>query len=157
MTTTPDTVTIRRTDEHDAARIAALRRAWVEEDAGHPVADDGFDDRFAEWYAAEAGRRVIFLAELGREPVGMVNLVTFTRMPKPGRAPSLWYYLGNAFVRGGHRDRGIGTTLLEAAIGYAHEQGAVRIVLAPSERSRPFYRRAGFGPATMLLVKEPVR
>ena len=157
MTTTSGTVTIRRTDERDAARIAALRRAWVEEDSGHPVADDGFEDRFAEWYAEEAARRVIFLAELGREPVGMVNLVTFTRMPKPGVAPSLWYYLGNAFVLAGRRDRGIGTTLLETAIGYARERGAARIVLAPSERSRPFYRRAGFGTATMLLVKEPVR
>ncbi|RSM37504.1 GNAT family N-acetyltransferase [Amycolatopsis balhimycina DSM 5908] len=157
MTTTSGTTTVRRTGEHDAARIAALRRAWVEEESGHLVDDDGFEDRFAEWYAEEAARRVIFLAELGQEPVGMVNLVTFTRMPKPGRAPSLWYYLGNAFVLAGHRDRGIGTALLETAIGYARERGAVRIVLAPSERSRPFYRRAGFGPATMLLVKEPVR
>jgi GNAT superfamily N-acetyltransferase len=156
MTTTSDTVTVRRTGEHDAARIAALRRAWVEEESGHPVDDDGFEDRFAEWYAEEAARRVVFLAELGQEPVGMVNLVTFTRMPKPGRAPSLWYYLGNAFVVAGHRDRGIGTALLETAIGYAREQGAARIVLAPSDRSRPFYRRAGFGPATMLLVQEPV-
>ncbi|MEU5265200.1 GNAT family N-acetyltransferase [Amycolatopsis sp. NPDC021455] len=157
MTITSGTLTVRRTGEHDAARVAALRRAWVEEESGHPLEDDGFEDRFAEWYAAEAARRVIFLAELGNEPVGMVNLVTFTRMPKPGRAPSLWYYLGNAFVLAGHRDRGIGTTLLDTAIGYAREQGAVRIVLAPSERSRPFYRRAGFGPATMLLAKEPVR
>ena len=157
MTTNPDTVTIRQANEHDAALLAALRRAWVEEDSGHPVDDDGFEGRFAEWYAEEAARRVIFLAQLGPDAVGMVNLVTFSRMPKPGRVPSHWYYLGNAFVLAGHRDRGIGTALLETAIGYARRSGAVRIVLAPSERSRPFYRRAGFGPATMLLAKEPVR
>ena len=32
------------------------------------------------------------------EPVGMLNLLEFTRMPTPGRRPGRWGYLGNAFV-----------------------------------------------------------
>jgi GNAT superfamily N-acetyltransferase len=83
----------------------------------------------------------------------MVNLAIFNRMPQPGRAASHWCYLGNAFVLTSHRNRGIGTVLLETAVDYARDQGSARIVLSPSERSVPFYQRAGFGPATMLLAK----
>jgi len=38
-------------------------------------------------------------------------------------------------------------------MNHARLCGAVRIVLSPSERSVPFYQRAGFGPATMLMAK----
>ena len=73
-------------------------------------------------------------------------------MPKPGRPPSRWAYLGNAFVLAPHRNRGIGTALLNAAVADARARDCARIVLSPSERSVPFYQRAGFGPATMLLA-----
>jgi len=52
-----------------------------------------------------------------------------------------------------HRDRGVGSALLKAVMNHARLCGAVRIVLSPSERSVPFYQRAGFGPATMLMAK----
>ncbi|MFD9704516.1 GNAT family N-acetyltransferase [Lentzea sp. NPDC059081] len=52
-----------------------------------------------------------------------------------------------------HRERGIGTALLDAAVAHARARSCARIVLSPSERSVPFYRRAGFGPATMLLAR----
>ncbi|WP_233442185.1 hypothetical protein [Lentzea atacamensis] len=35
---------------------------------------------------------------------------------------------------------------------HARARSCARIVLSPSERSVPFYQRAGFGPATMLLA-----
>ena len=48
------------------------------------------------------------------------------------------------FVREGLRDRGIGSALLSAVITAADERGYARLVLSPSERALPFYRRAGF-------------
>ncbi|MFD4640593.1 GNAT family N-acetyltransferase [Lentzea sp. NPDC058436] len=51
-----------------------------------------------------------------------------------------------------HRNRGVGTTLLDTAVAHARDRGCARIVLSPSERSVSFYERAGFGPATMLLA-----
>ncbi|GHH61504.1 GNAT family N-acetyltransferase [Lentzea cavernae] len=148
----PRTASIRQTDEHDSTTLATLRRAWSEEQTGHPLEDDLFEDDFAQWYAAEASRRVTFVAELDGEAIGMMNLALFERMPKPGRPPSRWAYLGNAFVLAAHRNRGIGTTLLNATIAHARDQHCARIVLSPSERSVAFYQRAGFGPATMLLA-----
>ncbi|HET6259652.1 MAG TPA: GNAT family N-acetyltransferase [Pseudonocardia sp.] len=100
-----------------------------------------------------AGPRVSFLAEAGGRLVGMMHLVVFERMPSPERAPTRWGYLANAFVLERHRNRGIGSALLDQLVGHAREIGCVRLVLSPSERSVPFYARAGFGPATMLMAQ----
>lgn len=137
----------------DGPSLAGLRRAWVEENAGAPVDDEAYDDAFADWFAREHQHRMTWLAEVDDRPVGMLNLTVFTRMPRPGRAPSRWGYLGNFFVLAGHRGSGIGERLLDACTSYADAEGFVRIVLSPSERSVPLYARAGFGPAGELLLR----
>lgn len=145
---------VRKADARDVDRVRALRRAWCRElDEAEP-AEDGFDDSFARWFSAELAHRQFFLAERGTEPVGMLNLTVFERMPRPGRASSLWCHLGNAYVLTEHRNRGVGRALLDAAVTWAEGAGAVRIVLAPSERSLPLYERAGFAdppPGTLLV------
>jgi GNAT superfamily N-acetyltransferase len=146
-------VAIRQAGERDIATLTTLRRLWAEEQAGQQLGDDSFEERLAQWYAAEAQRRVTFLAEIGGNAVGMVNLALFERMPKPGQRASRWGYLGNAFVLTAYRNRGIGAALLDALVGHAYDLGCARIVLSPSERSVPFYKRAGFGPATMLMAR----
>lgn len=146
-------VTIRLADTDDGPGIAELRRTWVEENAGGPVDDRGYDDAFADWFAREREHRVTWLAEADGRPVGMLNLTVFHRMPRPGRAASRWGYLGNFFVLSGHRDAGIGAQLLDACTSYADAEGFIRIVLSPSPRSVPLYARAGFRPASELLVR----
>lgn len=85
----------------------------------------------------------------------MANLLVFTRMPRPGRPePSRWGYLANVFVLATHRDGGVGSRMLGAATAYADGQGFARLVLSPSQRSVPFYARAGFVPATSLMVRQ---
>jgi GNAT superfamily N-acetyltransferase len=148
-----DGVAIRVADQHDAEGIAGLRRTLREEQLGRPSHDDGFDARFDEWIRSEAGRRVSFLADAGDRLIGMMHLVVFERMPSPERTPSRWGYLANAVVLEGFRDRGVGSALLDRLLGHAREIGCVRVVLSPSERSVPFYARAGFGPATMLMAQ----
>ena len=51
------------------------------------------------------------------------------------------------------RDAGVGARLLDAATSYADDQGFARLVLSPSERSVPFYERAGFATATSLMLR----
>ncbi|MFC7548140.1 GNAT family N-acetyltransferase [Plantactinospora sp. GCM10030261] len=154
MTDMVETVTVRRAAAGDVPALADLRRAWTEETVG-PVADPEFADRFAAWYAAEAPTRLFWLAEIDARPVGMVNLVAFTRMPRPGRESSRWGYLGNAFVLEEHRNAGVGAKLVTALLAYTDAEGFARVVLSPSEASRPFYGRVGFGPADMLLARVP--
>jgi GNAT superfamily N-acetyltransferase len=143
---------IRRAGATDVAEIARLRREWTREREGERE-DPAFDERLAAWIARESPRRIIWLAEVGDRPVGMMNLAVFERMPRPGQAPSRWGYLGNAFVLAADRNRGIGAQLLSAVLGYADGNGFVRVVLSPSAASIPFYERAGFGPATGLMVR----
>jgi GNAT superfamily N-acetyltransferase len=147
---------IRRAGEGDLAAIVRLRREWTQQEAGESK-DPNFTERLAAWFARESSGRLLWLAEVGGRPVGMMNLAVFERMPRPGRAPSRWGYLGNAFVLAAYRGQGIGGELIAAVLGYADEKGFARVVLSPSERSIPFYERAGFGPANALMLRTPPR
>ncbi|HEV7204851.1 MAG TPA: GNAT family N-acetyltransferase [Jatrophihabitans sp.] len=138
---------IRRAGPDDVPALARLRAAWTDE-----VADPEFEAEFARWWDAEAGRRAIWLAEVDGEPAGMLTLAEYRRMPRPGRPAGCWGYVGNVFVLAEQRDRGLGRALLDAVIAEARARDYVRLVLAPSERSIPLYRRAGFGAADGLLV-----
>ncbi len=148
-------VTVRPAGPEEVARLAALRREYAEEDEG-PVEDAGFEERYLRWQTGAAQRRVFWVAEAGPRAVGMLNLTVFERMPRPGRPLSYWGYIGNVFVLAPYRNAGIGARLLGAAMEYARRAGLTRLVLSPSERAIPFYARAGFRPATSLLVLEPV-
>lgn len=56
------------------------------------------------------------------------------------------------YVRPSSRNRGVGAALLDTALAEARRRGYERVVLNPSERSVPLYRRAGFVPESGLFV-----
>ena len=147
------TPVIRIADGADGPAIAALRRMWTAEDHGD-VADAGFEARFLDWYERESTRRISWLAELSGEPVGMMNLAIFERMPRPGHDDAgTWGYLANAFVLASYRNRGVGARLLAALLAHADGHGYLRVVLRPSERAIPFYQRAGFTADGGFLIR----
>jgi GNAT superfamily N-acetyltransferase len=151
---------VRVATEDDVPLLARLRRDWVEELAGGPIEDDDFEQLFAVWFEQESRRRVTWLAELDGDPVGMLNLMVFTRMPVPVPAagsarPTQWGYVANVYVAAPQRDRGLGRLLLDAAVAHADAHHFARLLLSPSPRSVPFYERAGFVPAVSLRVREP--
>ena len=74
----------------------------------------------------------------------MASVFEYRRMPRAGRPDSRWGYISNMYVRPDCRNRGIGWALLTTLIGTADERGYARLVLSPSARALPFYRRAGF-------------
>jgi GNAT superfamily N-acetyltransferase len=133
-------VVVRVAGAGDVGAIATLRSLWTA-DGG---VDDAFERRMADWLAAEGDRRTTWLAAVGGEPVGMASVFEYRRMPRPGRPASRWGYVSNMFVREEVRNRGVGSALLSAIIAAAEERGYARLVLSPSARALPFYRRAGF-------------
>jgi GNAT superfamily N-acetyltransferase len=147
MTVAPS---IRLAGPADAGALADLRATWTAESSD--AVEPGFAERYAAWLERESGRRLTWLAEASGQPVGMLNLAVFERMPRPGTPDLYWGYVGNAFVLESHRNAGIGAELLSAAVEYARDNGFVRVVLSPSPRSVPFYRRAGFEVAEELMV-----
>lgn len=151
---------VRPATRRDVPLRAALRRTWAEEEAGAALPDAGFEESFAEWFDREAAQRHSWLAECDGDAVGMLNLTVFTRMPRPHhgsepRAGDQWGYLANVYVVPAHRDRGTGGRLLDAAVAHADAHRFARLVLNPSERSVPFYARAGFAPASALMFRLP--
>jgi GNAT superfamily N-acetyltransferase len=139
---------IRQASERDLAALISLRQQWTEQD------DPTFAGRWEDWFRREQERRVFWLVEIDSVPVGMTNLLLFERMPHPGGPSGRWGYLANMFVMEEHRDRGVGTALIAALIDHARDLHLERIVLSPSLRSIPFYERAGFGPASTLLLRQ---
>lgn len=135
----------------DVDALADLRASWS---AGVDVsASSDFVETFGQWFEAELGARRFWIAErhsIGGEPVeaiGMVNLLLFDRMPSEGRPPGRWGYLANMFVRLNDRNAGVGAALVGSVMEFADARGFEKIVLNPTERSRPFYARCGFVPA----------
>lgn len=150
----PGAPLVRMAGDADVGVLAALRAEWVAEWDCQRAATSGdpdYPERFAEWFAAERGRRLTWLAESGGV-VGMLNLVVFRRMPKPGRSSTEWGYVSNVYVSPPARRLGLGTALLEEALRYCRARQYARVVLSPSEQARAMYARAGFSPATELMV-----
>jgi GNAT superfamily N-acetyltransferase len=135
----PD-VAVRVADAGDIGAIASLRSLWTADAA----ADPDFEGRMTAWLAVEGDRRTTWLATLADSPVGIASVFEYRRMPRPGRPDSRWGYVSNMFVREDVRNRGIGSALLTAIVTAADERSYARLVLSPSARALPFYRRAGF-------------
>lgn len=133
----------------DVGDLARLRAAWH---GGTP--EPAYFQRFAQWWETTGSRRLWWVAEEDRV-VGMVNVQLFDRMPSPERPATQWGYVANVFVEEHARGRGHGTALVDAVLADARQRGLVRLVLSPSERSRPLYARAGFRAADELLVWTP--
>jgi GNAT superfamily N-acetyltransferase len=140
MTSELPDVVVRVADAADIGAIASLRSQW----SAGAATDPDFSTRMAAWLAVEGDRRTTWLATLGDLPVGMASVFEYRRMPRPGHPDSRWGYVGNMFVREDVRNRGIGSVLLTAMITAADERCYVRLVLSPSARALPFFRRAGF-------------
>jgi len=140
-------VDVRRAGERDIDELARLRATWRER-----TADAEFLTTFRAWFVREQADRWWWIAVDGPESVGMVNVKLFDRMPDPHGATSRWGYLANLFVVPPRRGEGVGASLVAAVLDRARAEGLVRVVLSPSERSIPLYRRHGFEPATDLLL-----
>ncbi len=134
----------------DVPGLATLRATWAAEQKPALKDDPAFDAVFGEWM--NASPRQFFVAEDGGELVGMLNLMIFERMPKPGTESSRWVYLGNVYVLPEFRNAGIGGRLVDASIQFSQSIKAVRMVLSPSAESRGFYARLGFEPAGELNI-----
>ena len=143
-------LTVSRVTDADLDDLVALRLAW------HPAASP--EDAAAlytalrDWWGSERDARTAWVARhTDGYAVGMANAAVFTRMPVPGRPPARWAYVANVFVRPDARRLGVGRQLMDSAVRWAREEGMVRIVLAPSPMSVPFYRALGFRAADDLM------
>jgi GNAT superfamily N-acetyltransferase len=146
----PTAYVVRRATIDDADELARLRWEFRLE-AGTPSSTTF--DRFAEEMRSFVRDTIAddswcaFVAERDGRLIGCVWVQFVERVPHPNlrRGERPVAYVTNMYVEPDLRDRGVGRELLDAAVDLARRRGASGAVLWPSERSVPFYRRAGFG------------
>lgn len=142
---------MRQATSADLPALTALRAAWgTSRDHGAGNGDD-LGERLRRWWERQGGLRAAWLATQGERPVGMVTVAVFERMPHAGLPDTRWAYLANLWVEPDLRRRGVASALVTAAVDWARAEGMERVVLNPSEMSRPLYQAFGFRPADDLL------
>jgi GNAT superfamily N-acetyltransferase len=72
-------------------------------------------------------------------------------VPGPAAWTRLAGHLQSVYVLPEHRNAGVGAALVAAALDAARARGFDYVIVHPSERSFPLYRRAGFGPTGAVL------
>jgi GNAT superfamily N-acetyltransferase len=147
---------IRRAGIADAPALAALRWRFQteeeEEGAEVPESESGFATELAGWLRTRmAGPWRIWLAEADGAACGHVFLCLVERVPSPYPHAGALGYVTNFYVTPEQRGHGVGRALLDELTRHAREHHLETLVVWPSERSAPLYRRCGFdGPGELL-------
>lgn len=132
----------------DYASIAELR--WIlkgnDDNSGTASVKDAFVERYMEHLRAcdQEGATYHWIAEADDDVIGIMTVRRVLKEPSPISSTTCWGYLTNSIVDPVHRNLGVGSDLLSSIKRWATDECFELIVVWPSERSYPFYRRAGF-------------
>jgi ribosomal protein S18 acetylase RimI-like enzyme len=158
-------ISIRTARADDVPALVQLRMANGErhaalDPAGHRVPEEAPVRRyFEELLSGAAGTGVVVLvAEADGTVAGMTEVIIRSEPPPDHQIliPSTRAEV-HTVVLEGFRDRGLGSTLVQAAEKYAAEQGVSMLIapiLAPNTEAVSFYSRAGFGSHGVILSKK---
>lgn len=92
----------------------------------------------------EDGTYVYWIAQHQGEIVSTAFVQRIRKVPKPDRIADYIGYLTNVFTLSGHRNRGVGTELLETMVAWARREDLDALIVWPSDRSISLYERCGF-------------
>jgi GNAT superfamily N-acetyltransferase len=131
----------------DLPGLALMRWAFRTEAGEEPAESEA---AFMARYAAlvgpgmARGEWVYWVATDGGRIVAHMAVGTVRSIPRPARHDDRWGYLTDCYTRPEYRNRGIGSELLAHVRTWCAAQDLEILLVWPSERSEPFYRRAGF-------------
>jgi len=146
------TAKVFRTDESNLSDLATLRFQWRSEELGERgLSLEEFDARFREWCTVHRESHVGYLATIGGVGVGCAWLVIVDRVPGPAKFVRRGGMIQSVYASPAHRDRGVGSDLVKVLIKEARAMGLDYLIVHPSQRSFPFYRRLGFTAAEKAL------
>ena len=147
-------IVVRAAVASDAPTLAALRWAFRAGRAAAREDQSAFVARCADWMRRElqaAGRWRCWVATRDQgDPahpqsaiIGQVWLQILPKVPNPIGERDRHAYLSNLYVAPEARG-GVGSRLLDAALGWADQHGVDCVVLWPTPKSTTLYERHGF-------------
>lgn len=147
-------VEVRLASEADALTLARLRYEF--RSSFHHVieSDVSFVERCTAWMRerlAPESNWKCWIAECQQTTVGNVWAQLVEKIPNPLAESEHFVYLTNFYVREEHRNKGVGSMLLSAALAWSKSKNAHTVILWPTERSKPFYSRNGFSHTDKLM------
>ncbi len=98
------------------------------------------------------GDWVYWVAETEGAIVAHVFVHTIRKVPSPRQLGVAYGYVTNVYTKPEYRNSGVGSALLKKVEEWARQQDLEFLILWPSERSVPFYERAGYLPASDVVV-----
>ena len=138
----------------DAAALARLRYEFRASLGAPDEEEAAFLERCIAWMTPRLepeARWRAWVAETSHGIIGAVWIGLIEKIPNPIAEPEEHGYLTNFYVRSEVRGTGVGTALLDAAVGWCTERGVHAVMLWPTQRSRPLYERYGFAPPAALM------
>lgn len=153
---------LRRAASSDGPALARVRWNFRAEEGETPLEDfREFLPRFLEhyWRGLDAGTWAHWLVEEDGAVLAHMAVQLHDGVPRPATVRDRWGWLTDCYTVPEVRSQGHGTRLLGAIRDWAASEGLDLLLVSPSERSVPFYTRAGFGPAAdwLQLGLEPPR
>jgi GNAT superfamily N-acetyltransferase len=143
--TSDDSLLLRVGGVSDVEHLAQLRYQWRAGEGGERGLDEpSFERTLRSWMEDHRASHVPFLALRNGGAIGMAWLALVDRVPGPEHFTRRTAYVQSVFVISPERSNGIGTSLMEFVLVHARELVLDYVVVHPSERSFPLYRRLGF-------------
>jgi GNAT superfamily N-acetyltransferase len=144
---------ISRAGDGDLSDLVGLRYRWRVEEAGERGRSlEEFEVAFRAWLEAHRASHLAFVARDEEErALGCAWLCLVDRVPGPETFLRRGGMVQSVYVEPEHRNRGVGQQLVAALIAEARTMSLGYLVVHPSTRSFPFYRRLGFQDADRAL------
>ena len=146
---------VRAAGLRDVDALAQLRWDFRSEDDGETPCTSfaEFAIHYARFFNAgfASSERAYFVAELNGKLIGNIACHVVALVPRPCRLDDACGVITDNYVRPEHRDGGIGSALLSAAVDWARMRDLELVIVWPSDRARPFYARNGFSERTEIM------
>lgn len=157
MTTSDDTVSVRRAGQDDLHAAAGLRWRWMVDERGRAPLDDaaGFAASLVAWAGEHAGTHTCVVAVDGargtEQVVGLAWLALQERVPTPSLPRRLTGDVQSVYVAPEHRGAGVARRLVDALLDEAWALGLERVTVHSDPGAVRLYERAGFAATPSLL------
>jgi GNAT superfamily N-acetyltransferase len=145
---------IRQANKTDCAQLAAMRWDFKIEEHDIPICtQEEFIQKCTAFLCAElkSDRWAYWIAEYDDEIISHIFVYRVPKIPEPSNLDDSFGYVTNVYTKPAYRNQGIGSLLMAAVKKWSLTQRMELLIVWPSQRSIPFYKRAGFLSADNFL------